>query len=195
MAYYIAIDGVQQGPFPLHELTSKGLRGDTLVWKEGMSDWKRADAVPEVAALFAPQGPEDRSQIPQAPQVPPANPYQAVPNQQTPAANPYQAIPSPQPQGTLSYNTARPAPSNGFAIASLVLGIAAFPLVIFYCMGVIPALLAIIFGFIARGKVKRGEIEAGAGMALAGIILGFAYFALAALMAAILGIIIANTPH
>jgi Domain of unknown function (DUF4190) len=59
-----------------------------------------------------------------------------------------------------------PAPqrTNGMAIASLVLGI-----LWIYWIG---SILALVFGYIARSQIKqRGE--AGAGMALAGIILGW----------------------
>ena len=186
MAYYIAIDGVQQGPFALRELTSKPLRGDTLVWTEGLPDWKRADTVPELAPLLAPP-PADQSTIPQ---TPPGNPFQAV--LQTPPANPYQAVPTQAASGMLSYNTPQPAPSNGFAIASMVLGIAAYPMsILISCMGVIPALLAIIFGFLARAKIKRGEVHVGAGMALAGIILGFVYLALGLIFAVVVIFIVA----
>ena len=63
------------------------------------------------------------------------------------------------------------ARTNGFAIASLVLG----------CVGIftcgLGSVLAVIFGFIARNQIRqRGE--QGNGMALAGIILGFVFLAL-----------------
>lgn len=59
------------------------------------------------------------------------------------------------------------APStNGFAIASLVLGIV-------WVFGV-GAILAVIFGFVARKQISEsGGRQGGSGMALAGIILGF----------------------
>lgn len=56
---------------------------------------------------------------------------------------------------------AQPTDTNGLAIASLVLG----------CVGASP--LALIFGLIARSQIKRsGGRQGGAGMALAGVILG-----------------------
>jgi hypothetical protein len=58
-----------------------------------------------------------------------------------------------------------PRPTNGFAIASLVLGIVGF-------IFVVPSILALIFGYIARSQIKeRGEN--GAGLAIAGIVLGW----------------------
>lgn len=57
------------------------------------------------------------------------------------------------------------APTNGFSIASLVCGC------FFFIYG-IPAILALIFGYIARRQIKeRGE--KGDGMAIAGIVLGW----------------------
>jgi hypothetical protein len=56
-------------------------------------------------------------------------------------------------------------PTNGFAIASLVLGI----LIIFWGL---TSILALVFGYIARKQIReRGE--GGAGLAVAGIVLGW----------------------
>lgn len=57
--------------------------------------------------------------------------------------------------------------TNGMAIASLCTGIVG-------CFYGIPAILAIIFGFVARSQIKQRP-QAGGGMALAGIILGFVW--------------------
>lgn len=84
--------------------------------------------------------------------------------------------------------------TNSLAVASLIAGIAAW--VVCPLLG---AVLAIIFGHIARGQIKTSG-EAGGGLALAGLILGYAHLALGVLgfilvilffggMAAILGII------
>jgi len=67
------------------------------------------------------------------------------------------------------------AGTNGFAIASLACGLAQF---VFGPLATIPA---IVFGHMARGQIKRTG-EQGAGLALAGLILGWA--------AVILGIVL-----
>ncbi|WP_018654206.1 DUF4190 domain-containing protein [Actinomadura flavalba] len=61
------------------------------------------------------------------------------------------------------------ARNNGMAVTSLVLGIASF-----LCFGflIIPQALAVIFGHVALGQIKRTR-EAGSGMAVAGLILGY----------------------
>ena len=89
--------------------------------------------------------------------------------------------------GTLGVDNYMPikAKTNGMAIASLVLGIVS---VLTCCcfIGIIPGILAVVFGFIARSTIDKSMgAQTGKGMALAGIILGFlsivltaAYFAL-----------------
>ncbi|MFZ5987602.1 MAG: DUF4190 domain-containing protein [Bacillota bacterium] len=64
--------------------------------------------------------------------------------------------------------------TNSYAIASMVLGIVSIPLVCCCYIGVITGILAVIFGFLARNKIKSSYgAEKGEGMALAGIITGF----------------------
>jgi TM2 domain-containing membrane protein YozV len=97
--YYIADGMVQRGPYEVFDLPAQGLRPDTLVWKEGMDQWRRADEVEEVifAGVLRP--------------LPPAGPP-SFPPVPTPAGPPY-AYPTAPP-----YN---PAASN--RILAGVLGI------------------------------------------------------------------------
>jgi DNA-directed RNA polymerase subunit RPC12/RpoP len=61
--------------------------------------------------------------------------------------------------------------SNGFCVASLVLGIIGLPA----ACAVIPSVLAIIFGIIGYTQVQKSGVEGGGkGMAIAGIICGIA---------------------
>jgi hypothetical protein len=63
---------------------------------------------------------------------------------------------------------AMPRRTNGLAIASLVCSCAGILLI------GIPCLLGVIFGFVARSQIKRANgMQEGAGLALAGIIVGF----------------------
>jgi hypothetical protein len=62
--------------------------------------------------------------------------------------------------------------NNGLAVASLVCSCAGFVLLI-------PAVLGIIFGFVARSQIRRSAgTQGGDGLAIAGIIVGFAWIAL-----------------
>jgi hypothetical protein len=62
--------------------------------------------------------------------------------------------------------------NNGLAIASLVCACAGF-------LFIVPGVLGIIFGFIARSQIRQsGGAQGGDGLALAGIIVGFAWIGL-----------------
>lgn len=66
--------------------------------------------------------------------------------------------------------------TSGEAIASLVLGILAWPSVAAFGLGIVFGILAVIFGHIARGKIRRaqppGSVD-GDVMAIIGLILGY----------------------
>jgi Domain of unknown function (DUF4190) len=106
----------------------------------------------------------------QGPQ-PPASP-QPPPRQSPPSAPPPGPTPPPAPpaygQQAGGYGYQSTPKPNGLAIASLVLGIAQ----IFIC--IIGAILALVFGYIARRQIdESGGTQGGRGMAIAGIILGW----------------------
>jgi len=72
------------------------------------------------------------------------------------------------PPGGAPYGYLAAPKTNGLAIASLVCSF-------FFWLYGIGAVLAIVFGFIARSQIKRSAgMQRGGGMALAGIIIGFA---------------------
>jgi hypothetical protein len=123
--------------------------------------------------IAAPPAPETPSfEIPPPP-LPPAGPPPApAPN---PWSAPHQAAP-PAPQWTppATYPPSYPPsgypapPTNGLAIASLVLGIVGW-----VACGV-GSIVAIVLGFVARDQIRKaGGRQGGDGLALAGIILGF----------------------
>lgn len=93
-----------------------------------------------------------------------------------PQPPPYGAYPGgyppPAPQYGAQYGgyppPAPPAPKNGLGVASLVVAIIALFSVV---GGVVLGVVAIILGFLGRGRVKRGEANNG-GIAIAGIVLG-----------------------
>ncbi|MET7386817.1 DUF4190 domain-containing protein [Streptomyces sp. NPDC005529] len=64
-----------------------------------------------------------------------------------------------------------PAPSNGLGTASMVLGIIASVLFCAWPLAIVLGILAIVFGVIGRGRVRKGEAT-NPGQALAGIICG-----------------------
>ncbi|HUO10091.1 MAG TPA: SPFH domain-containing protein [Phycisphaerae bacterium] len=56
VAFYVAVNNAQQGPFDMGALAGKvrdgSLTRQTLVWKQGMSGWAAAETVGELAGLF-----------------------------------------------------------------------------------------------------------------------------------------------
>lgn len=55
-SYFLAIDGVQKGPFDLTQLQQMILQNqikpNTLAWKQGMADWVALESIEETAVLF-----------------------------------------------------------------------------------------------------------------------------------------------
>lgn len=56
-AFFVAVDGRQQGPFVLSALQERAAAGtltrDTLVWRQGMANWTPAGDVGDLASVFA----------------------------------------------------------------------------------------------------------------------------------------------
>lgn len=50
--FYVDSDGRQKGTFTPEELRAENVKKDTLVWTQGMTDWKRAEEVDELRYLF-----------------------------------------------------------------------------------------------------------------------------------------------
>lgn len=122
------------------------------------------------------------------PRAPDAGAYAPPPGYGTPPAGqappgygqPY-AAPAPPPgygppygQGPYAFGVPAAAPTNGFAIASLVCGIAG-------CFLLLPSVLAVVFGHVARSQI-RGRGEHGKGLATAGLITGYIGVAFLALI-------------
>jgi hypothetical protein len=133
-------------------------------------------------------GPASTGTEPASPGTPPSYPAatsypSAAPSYPSQPSGPGGTSPSPYPAGAYpaqgqgyyspygQYPQYAAKKTNGLAIASLVCGIGGF---LFF----IPAILAIVFGFIARGQIRSSAgAQGGDGLALAGIIVGFAWIA------------------
>jgi hypothetical protein len=101
---------------------------------------------------------------PEGPATPPSPPPYPYP--------PGQSYPPPPPIPYAGYSAPPVGPRNGLGIASLVIAIVALVTCASVVLGVILGIVAIVIGFAARGRVKRGEANNG-GIAIAGIVLGF----------------------
>ena len=112
---------------------------------------------PGVRSAPPPLGP---SGTPTRPLPPPSAPLQ--PAGYGPLGGPHPGGPPGYPSGGPVY--VRAAPTNGLAIASMVLGI-----LWLYWLG---SILALIFGYVALSQIRRRG-ESGRGMAIAGVVLGW----------------------
>jgi hypothetical protein len=85
----------------------------------------------------------------------------------------------PAPGGTPVPSYGR-APTNGMAVASMVLGILGMVGMIW----IISPILALVFGYISKGQIDRsGGSQEGRGFAIAGIVLGWVGIVFGILMA------------
>jgi hypothetical protein len=82
------------------------------------------------------------------------------------------SYPPPPPQPYSGFTPPPTGPRNGLGIAALVIAIIGLVLCWTVVGGVILGLSAVIIGFVAQGRVKRGQATNG-GVAIAGIVLGF----------------------
>jgi hypothetical protein len=115
----------------------------------------------------APQAAQSTPPPPASSQQPSSSPWLNVPPQgQYPGQGQYP--PAQYPPGY--FPPPQQAPTDGKATASLVFGILSL-----ICFGIFAGIPAIILGHLSRGEVKRsmGRLS-GAGMALAGLIMGYA---------------------
>jgi hypothetical protein len=140
-----------------------------------------APAAPTVGAPTPPPG--AATPPPPVGGPPPAPDYQAPVQQPTGFPPPPGAYQAPPPGIPIS----RPKPNDGSAIASLIMGIAAFLPICPLVLGV----LAVVFGYIGKRNIEdSGGMLGGEAFAVAGIILGWINIAIVAL--AVIIIVIAR---
>lgn len=110
-----------------------------------------------------------------------------APGYETPDFQPLTQAPPTAFPPPLGLQVVPAPPTNGLAVASLVFGLLGW-----FLLPVLAPLLAVIFGHMARGQI-RNTGEAGGGMAVAGLVLGYLAlaFALIGLLIAIVIVIIA----
>ncbi len=150
--YYYAEGNKQLGPVDPAALRGR-IMPETLVWREGMPDWVPAIEVDELRGFFST---DDSGEAPPVTQT------------LAPFTAPVATGPAMMQYSTPARSTTPP----GLAITSMVMGIVCVPLLCAWPLSLTCAVLAIVFGFIARSQCAR-ENRTGGGMALAGIILGF----------------------
>jgi hypothetical protein len=112
-----------------------------------------------------------QSDKPETPSGGPETPQGGPAGYPPPPPQPY-SYPPPPPVPYSGFTPPPTGPKNGLGVAALVIAIVALVSVWSVFGGVILGLVAVVIGFAARGRVKRGEATNG-GVAIAGIVLGF----------------------
>ena len=77
----------------------------------------------------------------------------------------------PPPPPGYGYPPLPPGPTNRLATASMVLGIVGAVISLF-TLG-IPSVLAVVFGHVSLGQMRRDPSQRGRGRAIAGLVLGY----------------------
>lgn len=103
--FYLDSTGRQQGPVSADKLSALGVKGHTMVWKQGMAEWQRANSIENLRPfLYA----EDTIR----------NPYARDERQATPP--PYQGMSTGQPQQPQSAPMEKPDNYLAWAILSTI---------------------------------------------------------------------------
>jgi Domain of unknown function (DUF4190)/GYF domain 2 len=160
MQIHIARNGQAMGPFSLEEvnrqLAAGTLSGSDLGWYEGAAGWAPLSSVPGVTVGGA------------APSTPTPAPAPAAAAPATPM------VTTPAPGGAVRYPAAPVAPTEPLAIWSFVLSLLG---VLGFCCGPIPLVAGVICGHLALPKFRaRPELQ-GRGLAIAGLVIGYAVIA------------------
>ncbi len=108
---------------------------------------------------------------PQQPQYPPQYPPPPAQYPPPPGGAYPGGYPPPPPQPYSGFTPPPIGPRNGLGIAALIVAIIGLVFCWTVFGGIILGLVAIIIGFVGRGRVKRGDATNG-GVAIAGIVLG-----------------------
>lgn len=126
MKYYIVKSDMRLGPFTLDELRQQGISADTLVWHKGMPDWKEARAVPELAAIAAPEPQEVASSANPESDIEPSDDFE---DDEAPVSEPYSPPRHTEPRRyTYAPMPAEPQPRSRKGIYAVVVIVVALVL-------------------------------------------------------------------
>lgn len=127
MKAFFYLNGDQRvGPVNINELAAARINKETLVWCEGMADWKRAGDVYELQHLFQQQAPQP-TQTPQQQQPQQQQYNQQQPNYQQPQQQNYGNYGNyGNTGGTTSHNKPRMGALKVFSIIGMLLSLIVF---------------------------------------------------------------------
>ena len=165
MKFYIGENGSPVGPFSVNELIARGITPDTLVWQEGMIDWKKASNVPELAAALSggAMSPSDNAAyMPPAQQPDYSTPQYGQQQPQSYGQQPQQPYgygsPYAQPQyagGAVTPGAVMPKSWMGESVTLTLVNL------ICCCnpFAIITGIVAIVMASQVKGKFNRGDMD------------------------------------
>lgn len=158
--YYLDADMRQVGPMSLDDLVAAGVKGDTMVWHEGLEEWAKAGNLPEVVKAMERKARPATPEKPQAPEAPEAPEKPEKPGKPESPVKPE----SPESPEAVVIDAAadddeiipkRPSKRLGMNIAMMVLT-TLNPFYILGLMLVVPfAAMSITFGAIGESAYNR----------------------------------------
>ena len=127
MEFHLIVNGKQEGPFSIEELSQRGINPESEVWAPGMADWMQAGDVPELTAVL------QRAEFEAAQQASRAAENQPVTGQPyEPAVEPGQVPPRVPPRYPVQEEPRKKSGCTPWLIAALVLAIL-FATMVFTC--------------------------------------------------------------
>lgn len=127
MEFHLIVNGKQEGPFSIEELSQQGITPESEVWAPGMADWMQAGDVPELTAVLQRAEFEAAQQAARVAenQVTTGAPYE-------PATSPSQAPPQVPPRIPVQQEPKKKSGCTPWLIAALILAIL-FATMVFTC--------------------------------------------------------------
>lgn len=150
MKYWVVIDNKRRGPLDFEDLKHISIKPDSLVWREGLEDWMKAEDLSELKFLFTDIQPASETETEEEVKAETEN----EPIAETKAEEPKAVQPEPAAQANFSLNNfntnqmpPKPKTYLGFAIAATIL----FSLII--------GAISIIFATLVNSKYNKGEYD------------------------------------
>lgn len=151
MEYFAIINGAQAGPMSKGQLALAGITPETLVWRQGLPEWVKAETLPELNDVFM----EDSAFGGYARPEEQVNPYAAEERTRDERPEPYNyntQAQRPEPYNPYG-NGGRPIPHTNWmpwAIVGTILGTA------FSCIGMIFGIIGIVKADKANNFYQNG---------------------------------------
>lgn len=150
--YYLDADMRQVGPVSLDDLVAAGVKGDTMVWHEGLEEWAKAGNLPEVVKAMERKARPATPEKPQAPESPESPEKPESPGNPESPESPEAVVIAAADDEIIPK---RPSKRLGMNIAMMVLT-TLNPLYILGLMLVVPfAAMSITFGAIGESAYNR----------------------------------------